>query len=247
MAQQTQTQAHAERGDYSAEFWVQRGLSESPSTREKFIALTIDELARTGPYSFNATLICDLLGTTYPMVNHYFGNRDGLVAEATVVAYAGYVRGLAAAVEAAPQTPEDRMRAWIREQIRWTGAHAGIAVILDFPHASLEVTKLLESYQDELTTGYEFNMALAMQLVLDMRNNRVTPITFTPGDIPRTELMSDQDLVYRASSITLSTFGVAVWLAGGHVPSGATEEIRRQLEVTIDWHVDQLVKLAAGN
>jgi hypothetical protein len=39
-------------------------------------------VAIVGPASFNTAGVCDTLGISYPMVNYYFGNRDGLIAEA---------------------------------------------------------------------------------------------------------------------------------------------------------------------
>lgn len=241
-----QARSHAQRVDYAPDFWVARGLSEDPTTREKFIALAIDEVSASGPYSFNATLICDYLGTTYPMVNHYFGNRDGLVAEAVAVAYRQYIRSLRAAAEAESESPQKRLEAWAWQQVRWTSEHPGISAVLDFPQASLEVTSILrDKSQREMTDLFEYNMAVLMHLVADVQRGAITPIDLQLGNLPREELMSNLALVNRASSIGLATMGAAVWLAGRHVPgepSLSTQEWRHQ---TIQSHIDLLVKLAS--
>lgn len=239
--------SHAPRGEFDSNFWRERGLGEKPSTREKFVALTIDELAKTGPHSFNATLICDLLGTTYPMVNHYFGNRDGLIAEAAAVAYRQYVFGMRDAVLAEPGDARARLAAWIRQQMAWTAEHPGIAVMLDFPHASLEISALLtEAHQAEMAELFEFNMANLMQLVRGVRTNTVLPLDFEPGALPRAELMGDLELVKLASSISLSTLGPALFMAGRPLQSRTTTEIDEFTGVVLDQHIANLVALAAG-
>ena len=243
MAQQARS--HAPRGEYSADFWVAKGLEEQPSTRDKFIALTIDELAKTGPHSFNATLICDLLGTTYPMVNHYFGNRDGLVAEAVATAYQRYIFGLRDAA-LTKSTPTERLDAWIREQLRWTIAHPGIAVVLDFPQASLEVSNVItEKYQAGMTNLFEYNMALLMQLISDIQNDRVSPLEFEVGQLPRDEIMANVALVSRASSMGLATLGAAVWLAGQHTPGTASVETQAWRDAMAESHIALLIKMAS--
>lgn len=237
--------SHAPQGEFDPAFWSARGLGEKPTTREKFLSLTIDELAKTGPHSFNATLICDLLGTTYPMVNHYFGNRNGLVAEAVAVAYRGYSESLRVAAETG-DTPEARLESWIWQQIRWTSEHPGISVVLDFPESSLEVTTILrEQFQGEITNLFEYNMALLMHLVLDIQAGRTSPIEFEIGALPRAEYMGNLALVQRASSIGLATMGAAVWLAGQHAAGSQVEETQRLGRETLHAHVSTLVSLAA--
>lgn len=237
--------AHGERTEYASQFWLEHGLGPGPSTREKFVALTIDELARTGPYSFNATLICDLLGTTYPMVNHYFGSRDGLVAEAVVTEYRKYVFSMRDAAESA-STPESRLEAWILREMEWTIDHPGIAVVINFPHASLEVSSLMmANYAVEMNELFEFNMAIVMQLVLDIQHQTVTPITFKPGALPREEFMSNRDLVRRASSIGLSTLGMSIWASGQHAPGSRTVETRQWMDDVAAFHIAELVALSA--
>lgn len=244
MAQQVRS--HAPRGEYSAQFWLDRGLTEEPTTREKFVALAIDEVSATGPHSFNATTICDLLGTTYPMVNHYFGNRDGLVAEAVATAYRQYVESMRQAAESVADDPRARLAAWIQQQIDWTVAHPGIAVVLDFPQASLEVSALLAAdYQTEITELFEYNMAILMHLVLGVRNNEVVPITFEPGKLPREQFMSNTDLVIRASGLSLATLGASVFQSGRPIQSAPVSEIDKLGSEVIRRLIQTLVDFAA--
>jgi AcrR family transcriptional regulator len=77
--------------------------------------------------------VCDALGISYPMVNYYFGNRDGLIAEAGHVTYVRYVEKLWAAVEEAPRTPVDRLRAWFEAHLRLNVEIRGWGAVLNYP------------------------------------------------------------------------------------------------------------------
>ena len=240
-----QARSHAPRGEFSSAFWDERGWGTQPTSREKFLALTIEELAKTGPHSFNATLICDLLGTTYPMVNHYFGNRDGLVAEAVATAYRHYIQSLRIAAELG-ESPRARLESWMWRQIEWTAEHPGIAVVLDFPESSLQVTTLLrEKFQTDMTELFEYNMAVLMHLVADVQGGTATPITLELGNLPREHIMADHALVNRASTIGLATMGAAVWMAGSHAPASSSEETAEWRQAMLRSHVASLVELAA--
>ena len=69
------------------EFWLRFGDNPQPAMHEKSIYLTMEHVRAKGPWDFNAAAICQRLGITNPMVNHYFGNRDGLLAAAVVAAW----------------------------------------------------------------------------------------------------------------------------------------------------------------
>ena len=87
------------------EYWLEFGDDPQPPMRLKILYVTFGEVSRSGPGSFNVASVCDRLGITYPMVNHYFGGRDGLLAEGAFMIYEGYVKRLWDAVLAAPRDP----------------------------------------------------------------------------------------------------------------------------------------------
>ncbi|HLP23301.1 MAG TPA: hypothetical protein VK139_04585 [Microbacteriaceae bacterium] len=239
--------SHAPRGEYDAAFWIARGFGPEPTNREKFLALTIDELSETGPHSFNATLICDLLGTTYPMVNHYFGSRNGLIAEAVARAYGDYVASLRQAAERG-ETPGARLESWVRRQISWTSEHAGISVIIDFPESSLEVTTELRArFQDEMASRFSFNMGVLVHLVGDVQRGAITPITFDEHTVPFGLVSGNLSLVKRASSIGLATMGAAIWMSGSHAAGGHIADSIIDREAIVEAHVGMLLRAAAAS
>jgi AcrR family transcriptional regulator len=69
---------------YSESDWLVFGMTGTPNTREKLIALTIEEIVKNGPSEFNAKDICDRIDAKHALVNYYFGNKEMLIAEANL-------------------------------------------------------------------------------------------------------------------------------------------------------------------
>ena len=103
-----------------ANFWLHFGVNPEPPMRDKVLFTTIDDVSRVGPATFNVKLVCEALDVSYSLINHHFGSRDELLAEATVIAYAMYVEELWQNVALAERTPEARLESWIRASIAWT-------------------------------------------------------------------------------------------------------------------------------
>ena len=47
------------------------------------VAVTIDDVGRVGPTGFNVKYVCEALEIAPSLINHHFGGRDELLAEAT--------------------------------------------------------------------------------------------------------------------------------------------------------------------
>ena len=105
--------------------------SGSQHTRELLIEETRQALSINGAANLMLKDICARLGFPASLVNYHFGSRERLIAEATVLAYEGYVKQNLAAIDTAGTDPEARVRAWIWSQYDWTIANPGIAAILN--------------------------------------------------------------------------------------------------------------------
>jgi AcrR family transcriptional regulator len=135
----------------------------------------MEHVRAKGPWDFNAAANCQRLGITNPMVNHYFGNRDGLLAAALFETYRRYVGHLAEAVDAAPHNPRARLEAWMREQITRTCEMGGWSTLLNNPMSALQVTELFNrDFSDEVRELFESNLILLAYLVRDLREGSVT-------------------------------------------------------------------------
>ena len=230
--------------DDLAAFWKHFSGSEEPSNRDKMIYLTMREVALVGPATFNTSVVCDTLGISYPMVNYYFGNRDGLIAETAHVTYKFYVEKLWAGVQAAPRTPLDRLRAWMTSHMRLNIEIRGWGAVLNYPRFSSTVESLLEErFGEDHRLHFELNMGRLAQLVTDVRDDRVSDYPFDVGEIPRQDYLGDHDVLRLSTVLAWGTLGVAVWRSGRHTPSKGVPELAELSERLVEQHFDTLVDL----
>jgi len=226
------------------EYWLRRGDQAQPPMRLKILYVTMEEVARTGPGAFNVANVCDRLGITYPMVNHYFGNRDGLLAEAAHMVYERFVDDVWAAVERAPENPRDRLAAWIRAEIAETTAMGGWSSILNYPLSAREVSQQIYAmHGQQMGEAFELNMARLALLIKDVRGGEVTKVLYRRGRVPRAELLADSELQALVPTIVWSTFGAAVWTSGQHLPSRKVPELAVHLPNLLEKHIDRVIEL----
>lgn len=226
------------------DYWLQWGEEPQPHMRDKIIYLTLEEVANVGPGAFSVASVCDRLGITYPMVNHYFGGRDQLLAEGAYIAYIRYVHSLWAAVAAAKKDPVARLGAWMREQIAWTRRMAGWGAVLNFPVSSLNVSEIMDrQFRTEMQRHFEWNVAGLAVLVDDVRRQTVTLDGPKLDDSDRSDLLADPELVGLATTVSLATLGAAVWNAGQHLPSAKIPTVVDMAPQLIDEHVDRIIRM----
>jgi AcrR family transcriptional regulator len=179
------------------------------------------------------------------MVNHYFGGRNGLVAEAALVVYRRYMQRLHDGVRRAPANPEDRLRAWIKGQIRWTVDMRGWGAVLNYPDSCQESSRMLrELHGEEMREMFEYNVAVLIHLLREVKAGSVSPWPETLTDEFRAQGTSDVELMTLAASISWSTLGISVWSSGQHVPSESVAEINEHGSDIVRAHIERLVDSA---
>jgi AcrR family transcriptional regulator len=225
------------------DYWLQFGGEAQPSMRLKILYVTFEEVAQSGPMSFNVASVCDRLGITYPMVNHYFGNRDSLIAEAAHMVYDRYVDSLWVSVEAAPRNPRSRMSAWIIAQIIESEKIGGWGSVLNYPLAARDVSEIIyNTFGKEMADSFELNLARLGLLIKDLRTGEVSEMLLRKGRLPRMELLLDKDLQALVPTVAWSTLGAAVWFAGQHLPSRKIPEISPLVGDLVDNHVSRIIE-----
>jgi AcrR family transcriptional regulator len=224
--------------------WLRFGADPQPPMRLKILYVTFDEVAKSGPTSFNVSSVCDRLGITYPMVNHYFGGRDALIAEAAHMMYLRYVDSLWAAVQRAPRNPKDRLAAWILADIKETHEMGGWGAVFNHPLAAKDVSDLIRtSFGTVMNHGFELNLARLGSLIKDLRRGEVCDPSWVIGDIPRMELFMDPELRALVPTVSWATLGVSVWVAGQHLPSRSIPEIKPITHQLIENHIAMMIEL----
>lgn len=225
-------------------FWQKLCGNPEPSSREKFLYLSIDEFSRRGPGGFSHAVIARRLGVTVAMINHYFGSRNGLISEAAFMVYSDYIDALNQAIQDAPKNPVARLEAWIRRQISFAVAVAGWAVVLNYPTLSLEnPVEFAALFRSRMSALFNVNMARLGQLILDLKSGAVSPGEITVDNVDVDAYMSNVKLVSLASSVGMATLGAAVWAAGSHAPSAESPEAKKFGDFVIAEHVQNIIRL----
>jgi AcrR family transcriptional regulator len=228
-------------------FWLQYGSNPAPSMREKILYVTMSDVSRVGPSAFNVGVVCEALEISNSLINHHFGGRDELIAEAVVKTYQGYVNDIWLAA-IAQVTPESRLRAWIETSVARQVKMRGLAAILNYPTASLDVTNIVHEKFGQLMADLgALNMARLIQLVGDVRRDTVSKNELVLGQISGPELASDPHMTVVGASIGWSVLGMSVWNTGPHLPTAAHPETAMLLEATSKYHVDRLIREARGD
>lgn len=228
--------------------WLSLGGSENPTVREQLIMLAVEEIIEIGPADFNAASPCDRVGVKHPTVNYHFGNRDGLIAEATMWVHDWWVRYLHENLVKAPRSAKKRLRAFIESEISWSRKMGGMTLLMHYPLASHGSQQIVaEKFGERMQRNFEFNLALLTTIVLDVRNKTLSPLTFTVDDFPRAELLKHPSAVLSATSISWATHGIASWSSGDHIATrnlerGATAQL--STKIATEAYIKNIMKLA---
>ena len=229
-----------------SQFWEQLWGDPDPSMRDKIIALTYEAVSRVGPSTFNVKLVCEELDISYSLINHHFGSRDELLAETTVIAYERYIDIIWKAAKTGTK-PKDRLRNWIEASIGWSSVSSGWGALLNYPTASLDVTDLItERYKQKMADMGQLNLARLLQLIVDVKKNRVSEKEYELGKLPLASLLANTRSLYLMSSIGWSVLGVAVWSAGRHLPTGQTQESRMHEKMAVKDHINRIINQIDG-
>jgi AcrR family transcriptional regulator len=223
-------------------YWLQFSKDPNPSTRQKMMYVTIDDVARIGPVSFNALTMCDEVGVSDGLLNFHFGSRNELLAETLVWVYQRFVNEVAESVGKAKQDPEIKLRAWITAVHQGFVKMGGWGVLVNYPIASREVSYLAEhQHGKEFVDMAELNLALLLHLISDFKKGKVTEFALEAGKIPKSFFIKSPGLTALTVSVALSTSGMAVW-QGGRTEGQAKKEGSIMDKMVIKTHVDRIIK-----
>lgn len=246
MAGRRKEQAQPNDASLTRDYWLRSTGSGEPTVRLKILQLAIEELASDGPLSFNAVHVCDRLAVSPSLVNHYFGGRDALAAEATAVAYQRYVRELHAAAVAAGDDAASCLEAWMRAQIAWASANPGIAAVLNYNAAFPSLASHLQrDFQAELDLYFEFNVAMIIAMIRALRAHEPVRLPVSIAQFRREDFVNSEADMLLATSFALSALGAAVWAGGQHSPSRRIAEATHLQEALISEHVRRSIASVA--
>ena len=228
------------------------GLGTSISTRDLIILASIDQMTETGPVDFNSGAVCDLLNLKHPMINYYFGSRDGLIAEASIWAYRGWSDKVVTATRNAPKNAEKRLRAYLEACLEWSENMRAVTVLSQYPVLSKAVKDLIDDgYSVELQKDFEYHLVFLATLIIDMRTGKNSDLDFDKTNYPKGKYtMSHPRELLEAASIAWASHGIMMWRSGSHIP---TTNLRKEFtaklseDLAMKLHVDNIVEIARGH
>jgi AcrR family transcriptional regulator len=235
---------------FTPSVWLKYGEVAEPSTREKMIMLAIQDIQSVGPADFNAMRVCDRLGIKHPMVNYHFGNRDGLLAEATWWAYQEWTRSVRDSIQQAPANAEKRLRAFVQGEVEWAQRMGGMYLLLQYPLSSAGAQQIVsDKYQAQMEKIFEYHLALLTVIIGDLRSGKVSSVDFDEETQPTASLLLRPNHVITAGHLAWMTHGLASWSTGHHISTkGFNTRGVKDLSVAIGkkTYIDTIVTVAKG-
>jgi AcrR family transcriptional regulator len=226
-------------------------LGTTISTRELIILTSIDQMIETGPVDFNSGTVCDQLNLKHPMINYYFGSRDGLIAEASIWAYRAWSEKVITATRNAPKNAERRLRAYIQASLEWAERMQAVTVMSQYPVLSQAVKSHIDDgYSVELQKDFEYHIVFLASLIIEMRSGKNSDLDFDKTNFPGEKyfLTHPRELL-DASSIAWAAHGIMMWRSGSHIP---TNNLRKEFTAKISEHlamgvhIDNIIAIARG-
>lgn len=234
--------------DYQGVDWLRFGNTATPTTRQKILALTIEEVVRCGAADFKTTVVCDRLGVGYSLVNHYFGTKERLIAEASALTYRKAVLAAHDRIVSAPQDAEKRFRAFIHGEVEWYATFSAWAVLVTYPiWSSLSRDVIGEKYGAELGRYFEFSLAMLDTLVADLRNNTLSSFDFDVDTYPKPALAFGTDIALDTVSVIWSVHGLALWSSTNQIGALTSSHPSLLNPEAITHHIDLIVQRAKGS
>lgn len=230
---------------------IAESLGSSISTRDLIILASIDQIVETGPVDFNSGTVCDMLNLKHPMINYYFGSRDGLIAEALVWAYRGWSEKLVSAVKTAPKNAEKRLRAYIAAELEWAESMQSLTVFIQYPIVSRSVKSIVDDgYSLEFRKLFEYHIAVLTTIIIDLRSGTISSLDFDQTNYPKGEfILKHSREIIDSTSVAWSIHGLSTWLSGSHTP---TRNMRQEFtakiseKIAMNSHIENVIAIAKG-
>lgn len=226
-------------------------MGSNLSTRDLIILASIDQITETGPVDFNSGTVCDLLNVKHPMINYYFGSRDGLIVEAIIWAHRGWSHKVMTMARNAPKNAEKRLRTYIEANLEWANNMKSMTVLSQYPVLSKTVKNLVDNgYSVELQNDFEYHIVFLATLIMDIRSGKNSDLDFDQTNYPKTKYaLSHPKELLDAASIAWASHGLVMWGSGSHTP---TNNLRKEFtarfsdRLAVGVHIENILAIARG-
>ena len=224
------------------DFWRTLTGNPDPPQRDQFLWLSIDLVRRVGISQFTVTSVARQLGYSVAMINHHFGSRDGLIAEAAGVVHAEYSKRVRSATDRAPANPRARLEEHIRARFVEGRKLKGWAQVLNFPYHSFESPHIaMERTGQSFEASFYNNLAYLTQLVIDYQRGTISTSVPDVANFPANVMTSNPTAFRHASMIGAACAGGVMWLTGRLDVQEQTTDFVELTESMLEWQIQSLL------
>lgn len=207
--------------EITEEFWVAECGNPAPPVREQLVILTAREIARVGTEAFNAKDVCDLVGAKYPMINYYFGSREGLLQAAAMRTHDLWITNVRNALSSKPSEPLKQLKAICKAEVAFAKEWGQMALLATHPPQtssalSLDEDKDLDSVVERREANTELYLGILTKLIIDARKGKQSLVEYRRNRVPIDDLKSQPLAYIAATNLAWSIRGLASWFAGPH-------------------------------
>jgi AcrR family transcriptional regulator len=180
--------------------------------KDLLIDATVTIVSASGTTDASAREVADAVGVQPASINYNFGSWNDLIAQAALKAYYDYSERIWAAALAAPETPDDRLTAFLREQLAWAEEESGWAAFFNFPKsAQTASTILFNRFGEQMRQGFELNYGRLYRLVRDVQEGAVTEDPEWPQKTGRGAILADTTMLAETIVVSWTSLGMQIW------------------------------------
>ena len=228
------------------EFWIEECGNPAPSVKEQLIILTTREIARVGPEAFSARDVCDLIGAKYPMINYYFGGREGLLQAAALRVHDLWIKNVRDALSSKPSEPMKQLKAICKAEVAFAKEWCPMALLAANPVLFTSKTSDAESEDgdsaiDRREANTELYLGILTKLIIDARKGKPSLVEYRRNRVPIDDLKAQPLAYIAATNLAWSIRGLTSWFAGPHDGEWGIENINGT-PVTEQYMAKQAIK-----
>lgn len=188
-----------------------KGEFQSP-LKDLLIDATISVVSADGTTDASARQVADAVGVQPASINYNFGSWNDLIARAALKAYHQYSERIWAAALRAPKTAEERLTAFLREQLAWAEQESGWAAFFNFPKSAETASQILFTrFGQEMRQGFELNYGRLYRLAKDVKQGVVTEDPEWAQKTGRDAILADTEVLTEAIVISWTSLGMQIW------------------------------------
>lgn len=228
------------------EFWIEESGNPAPSVKEQLIILTTREIARVGPEVFSARDVCDLIGAKYPIINYYFGGRDGLLQAASLRTHDLWIKNVRDALSTKPSEPMKQLKSICKAEVAFAKEWGPMALLATNPALLSAADSGTESEDgdsvaDRREANTELYLGILTKLIIDARKGKQSLVEYRRNRVPIDDLKAQPLAYIAATNLAWSIRGLVSWFAGPHDGEWGIENINGT-PVTEQYMAKQAIK-----